>query len=113
MYGSGGYGVSMFFFKQKPAYDCRISDWSSDVCSSDLPRARVLALSAHDDPMHARRALREGALGSLSKRSAPEALIEALAAVAAGRRYIDPDVAQKLALEEVGAGAKSPIERLR
>src|SRR3546814_6427801 len=25
-----------FFFKQKPAYDMRISDWSSDVCSSDL-----------------------------------------------------------------------------
>src|SRR3546814_9603022 len=25
-----------FFFKQKPAYDLRISDWSSDVCSSDL-----------------------------------------------------------------------------
>src|SRR5690606_41910336 len=31
------------------------------------PRARVLALSAYDDPMHARRALREGALGFLSK----------------------------------------------
>src|SRR3546814_8288957 len=25
-----------FFFKQKTAYDMRISDWSSDVCSSDL-----------------------------------------------------------------------------
>src|SRR3546814_8630970 len=25
------------FFKQKTAYDMRISDWSSDVCSSDLP----------------------------------------------------------------------------
>src|SRR3546814_8857019 len=29
-----------FFFKQKTAYEMRISDWSSDVCSSDLPRAR-------------------------------------------------------------------------
>src|SRR3546814_5899858 len=28
----------MFFFNQKPAYDMRISDWSSDVCSSDLSR---------------------------------------------------------------------------
>src|SRR3546814_1787376 len=28
----------MFFFKQKTAYDMRISDWSSDVCSSDLCR---------------------------------------------------------------------------
>src|SRR3546814_7997278 len=28
-----------FFFKQKTAYEMRISDWSSDVCSSDLPSA--------------------------------------------------------------------------
>src|SRR3546814_6097707 len=28
----------MFFFKQKTAYEMRISDWSSDVCSSDLKR---------------------------------------------------------------------------
>src|SRR3546814_4277522 len=34
--------VSFFFFKQKTAYEMRISDWSSDVCSSDLPsRASV------------------------------------------------------------------------
>src|SRR3546814_5621549 len=30
------YSVLFFFFKQKTAYDLRISDWSSDVCSSDL-----------------------------------------------------------------------------
>src|SRR3546814_5832970 len=30
------YGVNVFFFKQKTAYEMRISDWSSDVCSSDL-----------------------------------------------------------------------------
>ena len=74
--------------------------------------ARVLALSAHDDPMHARRALREGALGFLSKRSAPEALIEAIACVAAGRRYIDPNLAQKLALAEIEGATRSPIEQL-
>src|SRR3546814_4207286 len=28
--------VFVFFFKQKTAYEMRISDWSSDVCSSDL-----------------------------------------------------------------------------
>src|SRR3546814_2655169 len=28
--------LAFFFFKQKPAYEMRISDWSSDVCSSDL-----------------------------------------------------------------------------
>src|SRR3546814_10324600 len=34
-----------FFFKQKTAYEMRISDWSSDVCSSDL--VVVLATRAH------------------------------------------------------------------
>jgi two-component system, NarL family, invasion response regulator UvrY len=76
------------------------------------PHAQVLTLSAQDDPMHARRALQEGALGFLSKRSAPEALIEAVTAVAAGRRYLDPVLAQKLALAEFDGGAKSPVERL-
>src|SRR3546814_9946954 len=31
-----------FFFKQKTAYEMRISDWSSDVCSSDLFRQSIL-----------------------------------------------------------------------
>src|SRR3546814_3509276 len=31
-----------FFFKQKTAYEMRISDWSSDVCSSDLKTAEVI-----------------------------------------------------------------------
>src|SRR3546814_6203010 len=39
---------SFFFFKQKTAYEMRISDWSSDVCSSDLDAA--VALLAHDLP---------------------------------------------------------------
>ena len=76
------------------------------------PGARVLTLSAHDDPMHARRALREGARGFLSKRSAPEALLEAVSAVAAGQRYLDKSLAQKLAIDEIEGGSKSLIERL-
>src|SRR3546814_10095903 len=41
----------MFFFKQKTAYEMRISDWSSDVCSSDLyaasdDEARVLPIQS-------------------------------------------------------------------
>src|SRR3546814_7952413 len=34
--------LCIFFFKQKTAYEMRISDWSSDVCSSDLPRLLCL-----------------------------------------------------------------------
>jgi len=76
------------------------------------PQVRVLTLSAHDDPMHARRCLAEGALGFLSKRSAPEALVQAVTTVAAGRRYLDAALAQKLALAEFEGVSTSPVERL-
>src|SRR3546814_4659030 len=39
--------MSFFFFKQKTAYEMRISDWSSDVCSSDL----LCALLRIDGPL--------------------------------------------------------------
>src|SRR3546814_8815592 len=47
--------MGVFFFKQKTAYEMRISDWSSDVCSSDLhPLSEALANS---DLIHDRAAL--------------------------------------------------------
>src|SRR3546814_8763764 len=36
--------ICFFFFKQKTAYEMRISDWSSDVCSSDLKIVRQLVV---------------------------------------------------------------------
>src|SRR3546814_21110840 len=39
-----------FFFKQKTAYDMRISDWSSDVCSSDLSRNRRVKAAGSASP---------------------------------------------------------------
>src|SRR3546814_1560057 len=43
-----GHSFAFFFFKQKTAYEMRISDWSSDVCSSDLPStADELAQADH------------------------------------------------------------------
>src|SRR3546814_11522924 len=36
-----------FFFKQKTAYEMRISDWSSDVCSSDLRHRRLRVCAEH------------------------------------------------------------------
>src|SRR3546814_3135453 len=38
----------VFFFKQKTAYEVRISDWSSDVCSSDLLGTRELMRTVGD-----------------------------------------------------------------
>jgi two-component system invasion response regulator UvrY len=74
--------------------------------------ARLLALSAHDDAMHARRALAQGALGFLSKRTAPEVLLDAVRTVSAGRRYLDPSLAQALALSEIDGTTESPLQRL-
>src|SRR3546814_2368568 len=48
--------VLFFFFKQKTAYEMRISDWSSDVCSSDLqPVERQHGGEQSRHPDHARR----------------------------------------------------------
>src|SRR3546814_5830758 len=41
------YFFIFFFFKQKTAYEMRISDWSSDVCSSDLCRGRCQRSPPH------------------------------------------------------------------
>src|SRR3546814_1166561 len=52
----------LFFFKQKTAYDLRISDWSSDVCSSDLDHSD-LPDRAQCDILGEAVDLRGGALG--------------------------------------------------
>ena len=75
------------------------------------PKAKVLALSAHEDTAHPRRVLRAGALGYLAKRSAPDALIAAVSAVARGERYLDAQTAQALAVAQL-EGEASPAERL-
>ena len=75
------------------------------------PKARVLVLSAHEDTAHPQRALRAGALGYLAKRSAPEALISAVSAVARGERYVDAQTAQALAMAQID-GESSPVDTL-
>jgi len=64
---------------------------------------RILVLSAHEDAAHPQRVLKAGALGYLSKRTAPEELIDAVRAVATGRVYIEAAIARKLAPSEPGA----------
>src|SRR3546814_1695572 len=47
------YGLNLvffFFFKQKTAYEMRISDWSSDVCSSDLDEKEPVVGSSQNGP---------------------------------------------------------------
>src|SRR3546814_8561337 len=52
--------AGFFFFKQKTAYEMRISDWSSDVCSSDLAEADAYAARSHQ---RAAAAWRDGKFG--------------------------------------------------
>ena len=73
--------------------------------------ARILVLSAHEDSAHPRRVLKAGALGYLSKRGAPEELLDAVRVVAAGRIYLEAEIARKLALHDLAAPGQS-IESL-
>src|SRR3546814_10584022 len=49
-----------FFFKQKTAYEMRISDWSSDVCSSDLGNFDSMCVGCHLAPGMAETELSNG-----------------------------------------------------
>ena len=75
------------------------------------PSARMLVLSAHEDGSYPRRALQAGALGYLSKRGAPTELLQAVALVARGSTYIEPSIAQRLALQGVH-GTCDPVDAL-
>jgi two-component system, NarL family, invasion response regulator UvrY len=75
------------------------------------PRLKILALSAHEDTSHPKRALQAGALGYLSKRSAPEVLIDAIRTIAKGQRYLDAQIAQRIAVQDI-SGDKGPMEKL-
>src|SRR3546814_2077314 len=63
------YVFFVFFFKQKTAYEMRISDWSSDVCSSDLVGVELRRVgcieaveSEHEEPVGPRPVLVRGHL---------------------------------------------------
>jgi len=66
------------------------------------PGTRVLVFSMHEEAIFARRALQAGAFGYLTKASAPNVLVEAVHAVAQGKKYLSADIARKLALREAG-----------
>lgn len=75
------------------------------------PKARVLMLSAHHDDVVPVRALRLGARGYLCKRATPEEFVRAVTQVAHDQRYLDPELAQAVALAQL-SGAATPLETL-
>jgi len=83
------------------------------ICGEDLvsrvhtqyPQLPILVLSMHNETQIARRALKAGALGYLTKDRDPEALLSAIRRVAAGGRFIDAGLAEQIAFEASGLGA--------
>ncbi|MFL2981192.1 MAG: response regulator [Methylophilaceae bacterium] len=74
-------------------------------------KAKILVLSAHEDSVHPKRSLSAGALGYLTKRSAAEELIKAIRSVNSGKKYLEPDVAQQMAITQL-SGENNPVEIL-
>ncbi len=61
--------------------------------SARQPDLKALAFSVHEEPMFVNRAFAAGALGYVSKRSAPDTLVAAVDSVAHGREFLSPDLA--------------------
>ena len=76
------------------------------------PRLPVLVLSMHPEEQFALRALRAGAAGYVTKKTAPQEIGEAVRRVLAGGRYITPSLAEMMALEMSQRIEKEPHERL-
>jgi DNA-binding NarL/FixJ family response regulator len=70
------------------------------------PRLPLLVLSMHNEPQIARRALKAGASGYVTKDSEPELLLAAIRKVAAGGRFMDPALAELMAFESVAPGER-------
>lgn len=77
-----------------------------------FPKMAVLILSMYPEDQYALRALKAVAAGYLTKDSAPDRLVEAIQAVAKGRRYITPNVAEMLATHLADDHDLRPHERL-
>lgn len=75
------------------------------------PQAKILVLSAHEDSVHPKRVLGAGALGYLTKRSAAEELIKAIRTVAGRKRYLEANIAQQMAIQQL-SGEKNPVDVL-
>lgn len=73
---------------------------------------RTLVLSTHPEEQYAIRVLKLGAMGYLNKAARPEAIVEAVRTVGAGRKYITPEIAQVLADRLTEGSERKPHESL-
>lgn len=79
---------------------------------TENPALKVLVLSMYPEEQYAIRSLRDGASAYLTKGSPPDELVLAIKTVAAGKRYITPSVADRLASYVEDSSQKPPHETL-
>jgi two-component system invasion response regulator UvrY len=104
--GEAANGEEAVALARKLSYDIAIVDIAMpgrgglDILKdlkSARPSAKIIILSMYPEEQYAIRSLRDGASAYLTKANATEELVHAIQAVAAGRRYITPSVAERLA----------------
>ncbi len=77
------------------------------------PKLPILVLTMHEEGQYVVRAIQAGAMGYLTKQSAPEQLVKAIRKIHDGQRYITDEAAESLALRVAkGSNGKSPLDSL-
>jgi DNA-binding NarL/FixJ family response regulator len=77
------------------------------------PQLPILVLTMHEEGQYVVRAIQAGAMGYLTKQSAPEQLVKAIHKIYDGQRYITDEAAESLALRVAkGSNGKSPLDSL-
>ena len=76
------------------------------------PKLPILVLSMHNELLIAKRVLKAGATGFISKGSDQDTLMSAIRKVAMGKRFVDPDIAEQMIFEKPVSGEKAPHEFL-
>ena len=76
------------------------------------PDCKVIALTGHNESPFPRKFIEAGAAGYVTKDGPVEELIQAIRAVASGRRFISQHIAQAMALDAMNGADKSPFDQL-
>jgi len=80
---------------------------------TDCPELPIIILTMHEEEQYVVRAIEAGAMGYITKRSAPEQLVAAIRKVMAGGRYLTEEAVELLALRVArGTNARSPLDTL-
>jgi DNA-binding NarL/FixJ family response regulator len=84
-----------------------------NILRQEFANLPILVLTMHEEPQYLIRAIEAGAMGFITKQSAPDQLVEAIRRVHGGNRYLTPEAAEALALRVAkGSGGQSPLDTL-